>query len=282
MKLKFDAAVVILYHPTKSAIDNIGTYIDSVKTLFIVDNSIREHTHLERLENYSHVKILHSGSNVGIAQGLNIALDKAYSEGLSWLMTFDQDTSFKEGDMDRFIKNFKTIDNKNVAIISPLHNAKLIQYNQENTYVDKEYVMTSANLVNVPIAKQLGGYDENLFIDDVDHEFCFRLKEKGYRVLQDTSVAVNHVLGTPHKYRSKVKLYEASRLYYMVRNYFYLKDLYRTKQTLFFKKRDKYLLKFFLRQILYGKHRIQNIKFLFKGIMDYKKQKFGKLDHESY
>jgi len=280
MSLKLDAAVVILYHPEKCVIDNIDSYINSVKTLYIVDNSMREHTLLKKLKRYENVKIIHSGSNVGVAQGLNIALDQAYDEGLPWLMTFDQDTSFKEGDMDRFIINLKRIETKKVAIISPLHNEKFIQSNQKNTFVEQEYVMTSANVVNVPIAKQLGGYDTNLFIDEVDHEFCFRLKEKGYRVLQDTSIAVNHILGTPYKHRSKVTLYESSRLYYMIRNYLYLKNLYGTKQTLFFQRRDRYLCTFFIRQILYGKHRIKNVKFLFKGIIDYKKQKFGKLHDE--
>lgn len=48
----------------------------------------------------------------------------------------------------------------------------------------------------------------------------------------------------------------------------------------FLKLRDKYLLKFFINQVIYGKYRLQNIKMIIKGILDYKSKKYGKIIHE--
>ena len=90
MNLQIDAAVVILYHPTQSVLDNIATYIKNVKSLYVIDNSTTEHPFLNQLSTFSNVQILHQGSNIGVAKGLNMALEKAYVENHSWLMTFDR------------------------------------------------------------------------------------------------------------------------------------------------------------------------------------------------
>lgn len=140
--------------------------------------------------------------------------------------------------------------------------------------------MTSANLVKVETAREVGGYDENLFIDEVDHAFCFRLKDSGYTILQNISIAVNHSLGTSYKYNAKVKLYDPVRLYYMCRNYLYLKDKYYPKYVSFFKIRDRYLFKFFFNQMIYGKQRVQNLKMILQGLKDYKNKKYGQFIDE--
>ena len=280
MNLQIDAAVVILYHPTQSALDNIATYINNVKSLYVIDNSTTENSFLNQLSTFNNVKILHQGSNIGVAKGLNMALEKAYIENYTWMMTFDQDTSYQDKDIDMFMESLIALKDEKIVIVSPLHNKKFIIDNNENSFVEKDYVMTSANAVNVPMAREVGGYDENLFIDEVDHEFCFRLKENGYSILQNNSIAVNHSLGTSYKYNAKIKLYDPVRLYYMARNYLYLKRKYYTKFYSFFKTRDRYLFKFFLNQIIYGEQRLENIKMIFKGVKDYKNQKYGQFIDE--
>lgn len=43
--------------------------------------------------------------------------------------------------------------------------------------------ITSGSILNVTIAKQLGSFDENLFIDEVDSEFCYRAQKMDIRLL---------------------------------------------------------------------------------------------------
>jgi len=280
MNLKIDAAVVILYHPTQSVLDNIFTYINNVNILYVVDNSTTEHSFLNQLSTFSNIRILHQGDNLGVAKGLNMALEQAHIENMNWLMTFDQDTSYNQHDIDLFIESFNTLKDENIAIVSPLHNQKFIINNAEHPFVDKEYVMTSANIINVEIAKELGGYNEKFFIDEIDHEFCFRLQKNNYKILQNSAIAVNHALGIHYKDNSSIKLYPSVRLYYMMRNYLYLKKDYYQEQQTFFKQRDKYLLKFFTNQIIYGKNRLKNIHMIVKGILDYRFNKYGKITDE--
>ena len=70
--------------------------------------------------------------------------------------------------------------------------------NEDVIEVDK--CITSASLVPVSAWNDVGGFNEELFIDFVDHDFCAKLKEHGYRILQIGSVKLSHELGKGKKY----------------------------------------------------------------------------------
>jgi rhamnosyltransferase len=67
------------------------------------------------------------------------------------------------------------------------------------------------------------------------------------------------------------------RLYYMVRNFFYINALYKEgfKKELKMNKTD--LLNRIKNNLLYKKGRMQTLKFIFKGWKDFKQNKMGKI-----
>jgi len=269
-------AVVILYYPSSDVINNIHSYIKDIKILYVVCNSFIENSIYSKLLKIKNIKIIHKNSNIGIAKAINLALKNSFKENNKWLMTLDQDSSFNTNDFKTFINSFYKIKNKkNLAIFTPIHNKKFIK----NSIEEKIFVMTSANIVNVDIALKIGGYDENIFIDEVDHEFCLKIKKKNFIIIQNNAIAINHILGTKiKKNQKKIVLYHSIRLYYMSRNYLYIKNIYKDTYPSFFKQRNKYLFIFFLKQIYYGKNKMKNIEMILKGIVDYKNKIYGKIN----
>ena len=273
------AAVVLLYHPTKEIILNLNTYKHHVDHLYIIDNSEKTQANFpynDTLGYSNYMTLLHNKENIGVSKALNCALKEAKKTGFEWLLTMDQDSFFEEDNMIKYLSHFQKLDQTNVGIIAPLHNAKFVKSNIQNFYSEEDVVMTSGNLVNVTYALEVGGYNEDLFIDEVDHEFCFKLRKYGYRVLQDQTVYLNHSLGRPHKDFSHINLYPPQRLYYMLRNYFYLKKEYGKDHPYFFRERDFYLLKFFTNQVIFSNDRIASIKMMYRGYLDYKNNIVGK------
>ncbi|MEA2048180.1 MAG: glycosyltransferase [Campylobacterota bacterium] len=273
------AAVVLLYYPTKEILLNLDTYKHHVNHLYIIDNSEKVQSILpqnDTLVYSNHITLLHDKENIGVSKALNCALIEAKKTGFEWLLTMDQDSFFEENHMNEYLDHFKKCDRTNAGIISPLHNPKFVKSNIQNFYSEEEVVMTSGNLVNITHALEVGGYNEDLFIDEVDHEFCFKLHKYGYRVLQDQTVSMNHSLGRPHKDFSHINLYPPQRLYYMLRNYFYLKKEYSKEHPYFFRQRDFYLLKFFIKQLIFSNDRIASIKMMYRGYLDYKNNIVGK------
>ncbi len=268
------AAVVTLYNPDSRVVEYVSSYAPNVDRLYIVDNSECIHDVLSLLtEQLPHTTLLHQGTNIGMAKALNTALHRARKDGYEWLMTFDQDTFFDNSDMTLFLSTLFASDTTRAAIVSPLHNKKFIRRNTAAPLIAAESVMTSANAVHIQKALSVGGFNETLFIDEVDHDFCFRLAQHRYKILLDQTIAVNHTLGTK---KNTVTLYPPERLYYMLRNYLYLRKHYRTDHKDFFQKRDRYLLKFFTSQLLYGEFKIQNMKMMVQGMMDYRHNIFGR------
>ena len=89
------SATVIWYNPDNENIKNINTYIDYFEKLFIIDNSKNSNKELAAtLENSKVDYIYNNGKNLGISKALNLSCKRSKSEGFSWILTMEQDSSF--------------------------------------------------------------------------------------------------------------------------------------------------------------------------------------------
>jgi len=272
------AAVVPIFYPHPSVVENIKSYAMYVNEVYIIYNSPVAQDIQQKLHDIKNTRVLYSGENIGIAKALNLALNEASINKYHWLLTMDQDSSF-EDQFPTFLTHFESISKKNLIIFSPIHNQKFMQTKTSSIRVS--YVMTSGNIVNISYARHINGYNEDLFIDEVDHEFCFKAKEHKYHIYCDRSIVLTHHLGESHKHFSTIKLYPPIRLYYMVRNYLYLRQWYRRTQTKFFQKRDKYLLTLMCKQMIFGRQKKDNLIKILQAIKDYKKQIYGEYPYAS-
>lgn len=267
-----DIAVVTLFNPRGDVLDNIRSYLPYVKELLIVQNSELTFD-LSILENEYNLKVISGSQNLGIAKSLNLALEYAENKNYKWLLTMDQDSYFNVEEIRKFIISFQDISHENLAIFTPLHNPQMIQKNQ-TIHSSKNFVMTSGNIINVQKSLSIGGFDERLFIDEVDHDFCLRLKKEKYKIIQNENCYLNHTLGEKCSLSQKTK-YPSKRLYYMSRNYLFLRAKHQAYFPSFFKERDRYLLKFFVKQVLYSSNTREHIKMLYLGVKDYRKNSMG-------
>ncbi|WP_457745536.1 hypothetical protein [Sulfurimonas sp.] len=270
--------VVILYNPNEDVVKNILTYAKFLHKLYIVDNS-RESLAIQDVPFPCKTMVLSYGVNIGVATALDIALEQALKDSYKWMLTMDQDGSFESLELEQFLKCRSSIYTSDTLLISPLHHRKNIIKTSKCKFTEADFVMTSGNLVCVENATNIGGYERKLFIDEVDHEFCMRGKLKGYKVKSLPSVYVNHQLGTIFNINGKkIRLYSPQRLYYMARNYLFLKNTYKEIMPSFFKKRTLFLLKFFYQHLRFSPYRFECFKMLLKGYIDYKKNIFGPMN----
>lgn len=224
------AAVVTFYNPTDEDIKNIDTYIDNVDKLYIIDNTEGE-SNIDRIPSNDKIDYRFKNENVGVATALNIGAEEAIKDGFKYLLTMDQDTSFNEGTLEALKEDLKNIDMSKIAILTPWHATKLKIDKPVKKYDLPDDVMTSANILNLDIWKEIGGFKDWLFIDGVDIEYCMNVISHGYYILRNNSVEVEHNLGDLfyRKIGRRTFLctnHSAIRRYYIMRNYRYIKDLY--------------------------------------------------------
>lgn len=279
MKNKKIYGLVVLYNPNiKEVINNINSYISGLEKLYLIDNS--EKTNYDQLKkflkNKHNIEYTWLGENRGIAKALNVGKNKAIKEGADYFLTMDQDSSFRnnfEKMINWTLENEKKM--KEIAIVSPLHDIKKKKNEKKTIIEEKETVMTSGNILNLKLIEKIGDFNESFFIDEVDHEMCYRIREKGYKIVCLNNIILNHKLGDlKNYYFFMLTHHNYIRIYYMIRN-----KLFMIKK--FPKLKKKYItevFKNFIKIIFFEKDKIRKVKYFFKGIKDFYRNKTGKLE----
>ena len=278
------AGVVVLFHPKSTVINNIQTYLDDLDLLYVVDNSENELTTYfsNYFEQTNKIKYIKNNENIGLASALNIGVNKAINDNFNWLLTMDQDSFAEKGLIKNLLCCLSVYNHSKVGIISPTHLIKgERKIKSPQLCLEKDMVMTSGNLLNLEITKDVGTFLDKLFIDQVDVEFCLRLFTSGYKIIKSNTAYLHHKLGNISYHNFLLKKYmttnhSALRKYYWLRNRLLVADMYNEYYPGLKKGHKKFIKKMIKMIILFESNKIKKLKMLYKGYKDYKRGKYGK------
>jgi len=224
------AGVVILYHPDMELLSaNIQTYISGLKQLFVYDNSAtKTHGIEDALINISPaIQYKYFNANEGIAKRLNQAIDQAVLCQYDYLLTMDQDSSFKAGDFEKYKKLIQSSEFNHVAQFGVNCQPDFTQPKEQPE--EALTLITSGTVLNLSLTKNVGPFNEALFIDFVDAEFSYRVIQNGYTNLMFSNIVLNHALGKLVEGRGLVDFKKSMRIihtpvrvFYIIRNGLYL------------------------------------------------------------
>jgi rhamnosyltransferase len=278
------AGVVILYHPDEYITGNILSYLTSIETLFVIDNSenVKE-TVVHEIQNLGNIHYIAEGVNKGIAARLNQAARLATEAGYQWLLTMDQDSYFPPGTLESYcqcIENYPEVHR--VSMFGIDHENKL-PGNDSCQAIKVDQLITSGSIVNLTVFEKTGGFNQALFIDEVDLEYCYKSILAGYDVIKFNHIHLQHQLGklSIHRSLKDMKasprvLHSPLRLYYMVRNHLYIRKTFKGVFQQDIERSGKVLLNRIKNNLLYGKHRLLLIRYIFQAWIDFKQGHMGK------
>lgn len=277
--------VIILYHPdAKGLIRNIQSYINYVSTLIVFDNSNCSEEFIARIKAISaKIVFISNKKNEGIAKPLNKAL-KLVNNQSDWLLTMDQDSCFDPVQASAYFNAFNRLfsHSKNVAIVCPNHSSLRRSNSTSDEYNEVKRAITSGGIVNTKICKQMNGFEEKLFIDDVDFEYCYRCVIAGYKIIQFSSIYLNHSIGTEKQAgyfyvvkKSARSLHSPLRIYYMVRNFLYVSAKYKKYLPEELKQRRNELLVILKNNLLFSGRFFSVLVSAIKGYFHFKLNKFS-------
>ncbi|MBZ4191098.1 hypothetical protein [Niabella beijingensis] len=275
-------AVVITYFPGKEFLSNISSYLNYVDRLYIVDNSEPSFSFDSEIVKDSRITLIADGVNRGIATRLNQVLDIVVNEGFEWLLTMDQDSCFDEDQFQQYISNILNFKQRETVAMFGIETGKTPQ-TPSTEFERSRLLITSGSMINLGLVKSIGGFDERLFIDDVDHEYCFRAGRQGFESIRFTAIYLNHNLGTTHSVRSLKNMRQTNRalhppfrLYYMYRNFLYISKIYKKDfpREVAFLKKDLYnRLK---NNFLYGSQKLKVLNAVLRARKDFLSDRMGK------
>jgi rhamnosyltransferase len=140
--------------------------------------------------------------------------------------------------------------------------------------------------LNLTLYQKIGPFDEKLFIDYVDNDYCYRAKLAGYKLLKFTNVTLIHQLGkmvNASSYKSlyllkkKKVVHPPIRCYYMYRNMLYLVEKYTNLDKEIADWIRINVTKNVKISMLYGGQTSKTLRYIKLAKEDYKNKRFGKL-----
>lgn len=217
--------VVVWFNPTQECVDNLDTYRLLVDRVLVVDNSSVDHSELLRDRNVEYIPLL---KNFGVGYAFNRGVDFAVSHGCRLLVTMDQDSSFVADDFARYLDIIKLHRaDESIAVYSPLLNVS----GNSDLPEPKNFIISSGSAYTAQCLRLVGPFNADLFIDEVDTEYCCRVRRAGLRLVAIPSVAMRHKIGSPivRKFffiRIRARNHDRVRKYYMTRNRLWVASRY--------------------------------------------------------
>lgn len=276
------AGTVILYNPNVDVLENIQTYLIFIEKLYVIDNSTKEYSFIVDIKNNRKVKYISMNGNKGIAKALKVATEIAIVDGFDFLLSMDQDSKFPTNDF-KYIEDY--LHNQNIddlGIIGVNFGTEInFKIDNKSEVIDVYDTITSGSFMYLKNYSNIAGYNEDLFIDSVDHDICYQFKEKKFRILMFPNIYLLHKLGEKKKinflfYKREISTHTPLRYYYMYRNSTYLsRNRSKYYNKMFAERKKSYCLKYTLRRILFEKPRLKILKMILRGISDGKKGILG-------
>lgn len=281
-------AVIVSYNVGKEFENNIEILLGKVDKIVVVDNGSKKET-INMLHSLGEkIELLSLKENMGIAYALNRGIEYGINNGYEWVLTLDHDSIVEENMIKNMLSTYEGIDEatrKNIGMITPVHieekENKSSEVNEENKgwkYVLTE--ITSGSMVKSSFYKKYGLYDEDLFIDLVDHDYCLKINKLGYKIIQVNSAVLLHNLGESlEKNIVGIKMiptnHSALRRYYMTRNRLYIWEKYKSDFRGWVLLDQRRFITEIIKILVFEDKKIEKMKMILLGIKDYRRSILG-------
>lgn len=272
MELKSEIPVgIVLYNPEiKRLKENLDAIYEFAAEIILIDNASCNCYEINLLISaYDKIVFIQNKKNIGIARALNQICRQALNDDFSYVLTLDQDTVCPENIFDKYQEYMSS----SVGILCP----KIKDRNYDSNLKFKDDTseirscITSGSLVLLSAWYNVNGFDENMFIDNVDIDFCYRIQKKGYKIVCLNTVSILHEIGHIQMrkfllWNVRIKNHNAFRKYYIARNTIYLARKCNSISLIL--KSYLQIVKQYICVLFYENKKKEKIKAISKGLID--------------
>lgn len=269
-------AVVVSYNPSAELLENVQALLEQVSHVVIVDNGSSEETRqiFSSIPTDSVSFILNS-KNLGIAKGINQGVRWGLERNYEYFLLMDQDSRPAADLVTKLLDVLNGfLSQGKFVLIGPHHEdyERKIEHSYVNEIEEVPLLITSGCLLSKKVIDNIGLYDERLFIDHVDHDYCLRLMNVGGASFKVHSATLLHRFG-----EAKVKTifgksffvqdYSPFRRYYMMRNRLVLYKRYGMFRDAWFWLDFKVAIKDLVKVVVFESNKMAKLTAIGRGLV---------------
>lgn len=195
-------AVVVFYRPDAETIAFVDRFASLAVPVVVVWNEFENSGSIPFAGNPA-VSLIGNSSNLGLASALNMGIERAFSQGAQRVLLLDQD-SRPDPEMAHLLSaalDRASADGLRVGLVGPtLSDRKAggllgARDRGNRAYQIVPRLSTSGSLIDRAVIETTGKMCSALFIDSIDHEWCYRAQSRGYVIIQSNLVKMEHDMG---------------------------------------------------------------------------------------
>ncbi len=272
--------IVALYHPDPKELYEISRYIDDTDQMFLMDDSETSNQHLisECLGDFAgKCSYIWNERNIGLCASVNRGITYALENGADWILLMDQDSAFQTNILSAFRNHIKIHETEAICALAPQYNYDRHKRQPYRGTKLLKWANMSGTLLNAGLLKSIGKFDERLFIDGLDVEWCTRARSKGYQIIEVGEAILYHHPAFTKEFSVKNKVLfrygwdKPSRYYYQFRSYWYIIKKYHDVESI------KWFLVKLCKVLLLFEHKREYIRMFIKGVRDANRGNWGKI-----
>ncbi len=206
-------ACVVCFRATADAVRQLLTILEpQVEQVMLVDNAPDCARGLAGVGGPRTVYVP-MRANLGTAGAMNEAWRRASDAGADYMISFDQDSRPDGALVEGLMASLKrlTASGRRVAAIGPrkvdprngqpMRILRPVRYMKRYApgdaadVVQVDHLISSGCLAPMDAFRHVGPYNEALFLDYVDIEWCLRARAKGHEIVCDPRLSMLHVIG---------------------------------------------------------------------------------------
>jgi rhamnosyltransferase len=228
-------AIIVTYNIGAGILKCFDSIEGQVNEVVIIDNGSDKNTIdvLKGLERQTNLRIFYNDENMGIAAAFNTGITYALKKGYDWVLTLDHDSIATPDMVQDLLEAYDFLkskgQNSKVGILCPVPydiNAKIYlrrEMKSTDDIVNVKMAISSGSLTSRNVFKDIGLFNEELFLYYVDDDFCLRLRKAGYKIFLVKRAILLHAEGRREFKRLLWKSvpfnnYSATANYYVFRN----------------------------------------------------------------
>lgn len=221
-------AGIVLYHPDIVRLqENMDAVCGQVDEVLLINNGSDDERMHAIIGEYGNATIIDNDDNLGIAAALGQIMRYAVDHQYNWVLTLDQDSICMPELVARYSQY---VDLERIGILT----CNIVDRNfteekmrVEESCTDVSKCITAGAFMCVAAYRQTDGYNDRLFIDAVDFDICYNMRQHGYRIVQIGYDGILHEVGHGRNVRILWRKFISYnhppfRQYYRARNARYL------------------------------------------------------------
>jgi rhamnosyltransferase len=279
-------AVLVSYRPDVDALRAaLAATRPQVGTLVVVDNGSPG---IDAVLAGTDAVVLRQDGNVGLARAQNVGIEWAREKGCSHVLILDQDSAPGPGMVEQLLAAWHRLSaTQRVGAVGPRFRdprehrdapfvkvafpmSRKLWCDPANPDIECDFLISSGVLIPMTVLDDVGGMDDGLFIDNVDLDWSFRARARGYLLYGICAATMQHRLGDERQPipggRQQV-VHGPVRLYFIMRNRVALYTRPHTPRVWIAQDLPRVVAKFFIFGVLVGP-RGDNVRFMLRGLVD--------------